>query len=76
VSTLIVVPRDDQEKVLAWNAWLSDRGFPSLSGLSIEGAGAEGSGYLMPRRWVPTAEAEQEMIAVYVRWAMDQRVGS
>ena len=76
VSTLIIVPSDDLEKVSAWNSWLSDRGFPSLNRLSIEGAGAEGSGYLMPRRWVPTAEADQEMIAGYVQWAMDQGVGN
>lgn len=73
VLSVHVIHAVDEDKVASWNAWLADNGFPSLQQLPrIKGGDAQGPGYLMPRRWVPSSEDDQNMVRRYVMWALDR----
>lgn len=72
VLTLLLITADETEKIEGWNQWLTRNGFPPLSELPIEGRNATCSGFLMPRRWVPSEPDEQDKVRRYLAWAMEQ----
>lgn len=70
VRTLLLVSCGDAKKVREWNHWLLANGFPDLSQLPVQGRDANGPGYLMPRRWVPSETKEQDRVRRYISWAL------
>ncbi len=72
VRTLMLIAADETSKIDGWNTWLAENGFPSLAELPVRGRDATGSGFMMPRRWVPSEPDEQDKIRRYVGWAIQQ----
>lgn len=73
VNALVLIYKSDKEKVMAWNEWLGANGLPQLDQLSIGGQDAGGSGYLMPRRWVPSRMDDLGMVESYVHWVCEKQ---
>lgn len=70
ITALVVIPETDTELVLAWNTWLATNGWPNLDELSIREFGANKGGFISPRRFVPSSEADLAMVRGYFRWAV------
>lgn len=71
VRTLMLITPDETAKVYGWNLWLAQNGFPSLAELPVKGRDATRSGFLMPRRWVPSEPEEQDKVRRYLAWAIE-----
>ena len=68
------VEAGDKAKVIEWNSWLETEGLPSLQQLSsLHRRTSCGSGYLLPRKWVPSEEDGRTMARGYIQWVMEQQ---
>jgi hypothetical protein len=71
VRTLMLITGDETAKIDGWNKWLAENGFAPLNELPVEGKDATRSGFLMPRRWVPSEPEEQNKVRRYLAWAIE-----